>query len=96
MIRRGGSGAPWRVTDQKVVSIDYARRASTQTLRQRKAISQWKRLPSAASGALDIDELERKAMRYEYRGGYLVGWAHCLICMAFVAFVYAWVVVGGL
>lgn len=70
--------------------IDFAHRANAQTVRDRKAIRQWRRLPS--NGPLDHLELERKALRTEYRGGWLLGF---LVGAGFVAFIWGWVIVGG-
>lgn len=82
---------PWRVPD-KVTPIDFARRANTQTLRDRKALSAWKRTPPA----VDVVEHERRMLRTEYVGGFSIGFLCGAVTVAFIAFVVLWVYIGGL
>lgn len=84
-------GVPWRVPD-KGMPVSRSHRAPAQTIRERKALDQWKRLPD---GPLDYVSLERKTLRTEYTGGYLLGWLHCLIVLGFLGFIWLWVSVGG-
>jgi len=77
----------------RVVHHDFARRANAQTVRDRKAISAWKRMPDG--GLVDQVEHERRTAKTSFVGGVVLGFVWGAGLVGFFWMLTFWVEVGG-